>query len=96
MRKTYSNQQKAKIALEAIRREKTINQIASHYQVHPNQIHSWKATILENLPTLFGKKNKKDKLLSEKDKLIEELYKIIGERETELNWFKKKVNSINC
>jgi transposase-like protein len=89
---TYSDNQKAKIVLEAIRGEKTINQISSHYQVHPNQVHCWKTTILENLPGLFSKDNKKDKILSEKEKLIEELYKIIGQRETELNWLKKKLS----
>ncbi len=88
----YSDNQKARIALEAIRGEKTINQISSHYQLHPNQVQRWKAAALEGLPGLFSKDCRKDKILSEKEKLIEDLYKIIGQRETELNWLKKKLN----
>ncbi len=89
---TYSDNQKAKIVLETIRGERSINQISSHYQVHPNQVHRWKTAVLESLPGLFSKDSQKDKVLSEKEELIEELYKIIGQRETELNWIKKKLN----
>lgn len=93
MRKTtYSDKQKAQVVLEAIKGEKTINQISSQYQVHPTQIQRWKTIVAEGLPGLFNQNNKKDKALIEKEKLIEELYKIIGQRDTELDWLKKKFN----
>ena len=93
MKKTiYSSKQKAQVALEAIKGEQTINQISSQYQVHPTQIHKWKAVALGGLPELFNQNDSQNKVLSEKEKLIEELYKIIGQRETELNWLKKKIN----
>lgn len=92
---TYSDKQKAQIALEALRGEKTINQISSQYQVHPTQIQRWKTIALEGLPNLFSQNDQKDKILSEKEKLIEELYKIIGQRDTELDWLKKKFNIFN-
>jgi len=96
MRKTtYSDKQKARVALDAIKAEKTINQISSRYQIHPTQIQRWKNLVLEGLPGLFSQNNQKEKILSEKEKLIEELYKIIGQREAELNWLKKKFNSFN-
>lgn len=91
MRKTiYSDKQKAQVALEAIKGEKTINQISSQYQVHPTQIQRWKTIAAEGLPGLFSQNDKKDKTLTEKEKLIDELYKIIGQRDTELDWLKKK------
>ena len=93
MKKTaYSDKQKAQVALEALKGEKTINQISSQYQVHPTQIQRWKTIVADGLPGLFSQGSKKDKSLTEKDELIEELYKIIGQRETELNWLKKKLN----
>lgn len=91
MRKTiYSDKQKAQVALDALKGEKTINQISSQYQVHPTQIQRWKTTAAEGLPGLFSQNDKKDKTLTEKEKLIDELYKIIGQRDTELEWLKKK------
>ena len=41
-RKTYSAELKAKIALEAIKGQRTVNEIAVHYEVHPNQVTNWK------------------------------------------------------
>jgi len=96
MKKTiYSDKQKAQVALEALKGEKTINQISSQYQVHSTQIQRWKTVVAEGLPGLFSKDSKKDKSLEEKEMLIEELYKIIGQRETELNWLKKKFSIFN-
>jgi len=45
---------KAKVALEAIKGEKTIAQLASEYRVHPNQIGQWKKKLLKELPSLFS------------------------------------------
>lgn len=86
----YSDKQKAQVALDAIKGLQTINQISSQYQIHPSQIHKWKAIVKESLPSLFSTSNEKDKIIAEKDKLIEELYKIVGQRDTELEWLKKK------
>ena len=78
--------------MEAIKGEKTINQISSQYQVHPTQIQRWKTIVAEGLPGLFGRNDQKDKKLTDKEKIIDELYKIIGQRDTELEWLKKKFN----
>ena len=45
---------KARVALEAIKGEKTIAQIASHHEVHPNQVTTWRTQVLENLTGIFG------------------------------------------
>jgi len=91
MKKTiYSDKQKAQVALEAIKGQKTLNQISSQYQVHPTQIRRWQSAALEGLLISFSKDNQKDKMLVEKDKQIEELYKIVGQRDIELEWLKKK------
>jgi len=91
-RKTYDDNYKAKVALEAIRGEKTISEIASQYEVHPNQIAKWKKQLLENVSSLFS--NKKDPEIGELKKLIEELYKKIGQQNIELEFLKKKYEQI--
>lgn len=96
MRKTtYSDKQRAQVALDAIKGRKTINQISSEYQIHPTQIMRWKTVAQEGLPGLFSSNNQKDKEILEKDKLIEELYKLIGQRDVELDWLKKKLQIPN-
>ena len=49
-RRNFGKAFKAKVALDAIRGEKTVNEIASVYEVHPNQVRQWKRQALEQLP----------------------------------------------
>jgi len=84
----YSPTFKAKVALEAIREEETIVELASRYGVHPTQIKKWKKTAVEGIVELFtDRKKSRDK---EKNLFIEELYKEIGQLKVELDWLKKK------
>lgn len=90
MKKQFTPHQKASVALAVLKGDKTISQISSLYQVHPTQIHQWEKMAKEGLQSLFADRRKRaDK---EKDDLIEELYKIIGQRDTELDWLKKKLH----
>ena len=91
-RKTYDDNFKAKVALEAIRGERTISEIAGQFEVHPNQIIKWKKHLLENVPSLYSKK--KDPEIEELEKLLEELYKKIGKQNIELEFLKKKYRKI--
>ncbi len=87
-RKRYDAAFKARIALEALRGEHTIAQLAGRYGVHPNQISKWKKQALEGLPQLFSGKRKQVKKDSEE--LFNELYQQIGKQKVELDWLKKK------
>ncbi len=89
MKKIFTSQQKAQVALAAIKGEKTISQIASLYEVHPTQIQSWKKQVLSVLPEIFSDKRKKEN--QTQDQLINELYKTVGQRDIELEWLKKKL-----
>ena len=78
---------KAKVALAALKGDRTITQIADAYAVHPNQIYKWRKQLLDNASTLF------DNPLETKDQAqqtqITSLYEQIGRLATELDWLKK-------
>jgi putative transposase len=88
-RKQFTASFKAKVALAAIKGEKTVNHIASQYGVHPNQVTQWKKQLLTESSTLFERSHKKTQ--GEKDELIDELYRQIGVLKVELDWLKKKI-----
>jgi len=87
-RKQYDSQFKATVALEAVKNEKTIAQIASDYSIHPNQVGKWKKQLLQVLPQVFS--NRRTSSEKANDKLIDELYRQIGQLKVELDWLKKK------
>ncbi len=93
-KKNFSPKEKAIIGLAALKGEKTYAQISSEHQVHPTQIRRWKTTVEEGLPTLFSNKAQ-IKREAEQQNLIDELYRIIGQREIELNWLKKKLHIVD-
>jgi len=88
MRRTHDAGLKAKVALEAIKGEKTVAEISSKYCIHPNQVGKWKKEVLERLPELFNGKIKKREKTA--DELQAELYQQIGQLKVELDWLKKK------
>jgi transposase-like protein len=90
-RKHLVASQKAQIAVEILKEEKTINQIASEFGVHPNVLYRLKKQTLENLPKLFEDENKSERdRQTEHERQINELYSEIGRLTTQLNWIKKK------
>lgn len=87
--KRHTSKKKASLALAVLRGEK-LSSLASTHQIHPNQIKRWKDTLESEAENLFIDKRKKENY--SKDRIIEELYKIIGQRDVEISWLKKKFN----
>ena len=89
IRKQFSKEFKAKVAIEAVKGLKTTAELSSEFGVHPTQIAQWKNELRDGLPELFkGKKSAEEK---GKDQLIDELYKQIGQLQVENDWLKKKL-----
>lgn len=87
-RKQYSPRFKARVAVEAIRGEKTLSQLGSQFRVHPIQIAKWRKAALEQLPELFVDGRRRPGRSEEADK--DALYEEIGRLKVELDWLKKK------
>lgn len=87
VQKKYTAEDKAKVALEALRGNMTMNEISSKFQVHSTQITRWKAIAKDSL--VAGFKSPDKKYLQDND-LTDELYRQIGQLKVELEWLKKK------
>lgn len=87
-RKRHTAEFKAKVALEALKEEKTVNQIASEYEVHATQVSTWKKQALEQIADGF--RSKKELKKRESGPTKEELYSQIGQLKVEVDWLKKK------
>ena len=87
-RRRHSAEFKFKVALEAAKGQKTINELASELSLHPNQVSTWKQALLEAGESLF--RSSAGKQLREQEALQAELYEQIGRLNMELEWVKKK------
>jgi transposase-like protein len=92
IRRRHSASFKVKVALEAVKEEKTISQLASEYEVHPNQIRQWKNRLLQEASDIFSTRREKD--ARNREELEAELYRQIGQLKVELDWLKKKAERI--
>lgn len=92
MPRTFTAAEKAAVALAAIKEEKTYAEISSQYEVHTSQIKRWKKLAIDGLMGIFL--GKYEQHAQDQNLLIAELYKIIGQREAELAWLKKKVTGL--
>ena len=90
MKKLFLPRQKACIAIEAIKGEKPMSVLASVYEAHPIQIGIWKKTLLQHAEQIFSDKHKKGE--ENQRALLDRLYQIIGQRDIELDWLKKKLH----
>jgi putative transposase len=91
-RNRYSAEFKARLALEVIKGERTLTEIASDAQVHPNLLMQWKRQLLESLPQVFADKRVKENKQQEEHEAL--LYQQIGQLTVELDWLKKKVGHL--
>ncbi len=91
-RRTFGDKLKFEIVLEVLKGQRTVNEIATKFELHPNQIHKWKKEFLEKGPSVFstGKSESENEWESEKERLM----KKIGEKEMELDWAKKNLKKL--
>lgn len=88
-RRRFSAQFKAKVAIEAIKGQRTIAQLAGQYEVHPNQITQWKKQLLEAADQVFSRRQESDR--QSQNELTGKLYQQIGQMKVELDWLQKKL-----
>ena len=92
-RQTFSKEFKAKVALEALREESTIQEIAVKHGVHQNQISQWKAQAIAGMADLFERPNKKSEEVRQQEEKENEYLKTIGEQKVELEYLKKSTGN---
>jgi transposase-like protein len=90
-RRRHSSEFKARVALEALKGQKTLNELASEYGVHPVQIAQWKRQAQDGLSGVFAPGGAGGTRQGTADQaLIEQLYQQIGQLKVELDWLRKK------
>jgi transposase len=87
-RKNYTAEFKTKVVLEAIKGQRTLNEIAQRYSIHPNQVVQWKKQALAHIPGAFSDRTARRQ--QEDEQLKDELYRQIGQLKVELEWLKKR------
>jgi transposase-like protein len=86
-RRKLTGEFKARVALDAIRGSRSMNELASQYGVHPSQIMKWKKEAIEALPGVLSDRRSRDGKSDEE--LRSRLYEQIGKLQVELDWLKK-------
>lgn len=84
----FSADLKAKVAVEALKGQRSVQEIASNYSVHPSQVTSWKKQLLDFSPDVFSAGHVRSDEAGEQ--LRNELYAQIGKLKVELDWLQKK------
>ena len=87
-RRRYDSAFKAKVALAAMRGDKTISELASQYAVHGNLVSQWKRKLLANIEMVFTEAGDGER--EDREALLDDLYQQIGRLKVELEWLKKK------
>jgi len=92
-RRTFGPAFKAKVALAAVRGDKTTAELASKFEVHTNQVSAWKKQLLDGATELFA--DGRSRRGEETSASEEELFEQIGRLKMELEWLKKKAAQLD-
>lgn len=92
LRRVHPPAFKAKVALEAIKEQKTIAELSSQYGVHPTQITKWKKQALDGMSKVFS--DGLGEQTQETEELIQQLYQQVGKLQVERDWLKKKIGIV--
>jgi transposase len=93
-RRKYTAEFKSKVALEALREQSPLHEIAKKYEIHPSQVTEWKKALLGNASGVFekeGDKKKDEKLQKQKEN---RLYKQIGQLQVEVDFLKESCDEL--
>jgi transposase len=91
-RRQHSAEFKSRVALEALRGLKTVNEIAREHQVHPVQVSAWKKELLDRVPEVFGRKPEADAAAQTRQR--ERLERKVGELTMDIEFLKKKCGQL--
>ena len=91
-RKIHTATFKAQVALAALKGDRTVNELAGHYGVHPTLIHAWKKQLLTGAEAIFSRSAKAASAHAEVRQA--ELFEQIGRLNMELEWLKKKSTAL--
>ena len=87
-RRTFTNEFKACVALEALKGVQTASELASKYKVHPTQVTEWKKQLLQSAPDAFSRKG--SSVEQTEEGLTAPLYEEIGRLKMDIKWLEKK------
>ena len=93
LRRQHTAAFKAQVALAALRERQTLNELASHYGVHPVQVAQWKKQAQEELPTVFA--SRRGKAAETEAAQQARLYEEIGRLKVELDWLNRKARWVS-
>lgn len=93
VRKRHTVEFKTKVAMEAIRQQKTTNELTAEYGIHATQINTWKKQALAAIPAAFS--TKKGKAEKDRQAEIDELHRQLGQLIAERDWLKKKSSALH-
>ncbi|GAB1455133.1 hypothetical protein MASR2M48_04400 [Spirochaetota bacterium] len=94
MRKRHDKEFKAKVAIEAMKGEKTLQELALQFEVHPNMIALWKRQLIEQAAQLFEKAGKGNAEAEVAERKTDQLFRQIGQLQVENDYLKKKYKQL--